>query len=133
MTQIRPRMTPYENISQVLAQRSDSAHSTRVPRQPELLEFHEGEHKDHFIFFTEDRRGGPTAEPEAPLLCPDTLDEMLNIVSSVRQGRMDVLRDHQVAATRSYVEALPVEQAASSEGSSFPSIPSGLMGHLPRR
>ena len=133
MTPKRPRRTPYENISQVLAQRSDSPHSRRVPPQPEFLEFREGEHEDHFISFTEDRRGGPIAEPEVPLLCPDTLDEMLNIVSSVRQGRMDVLRDHQVAAARSYVEALPVEQAASSEGSAFPSIPSGLMGHLPRR
>ena len=53
-------------------------------------------------------------------MCPDTLEEMLHIVSNVRQGCMDILRDHQVQAARSYVAA---DQSENSEGYMFPSIP----------
>ena len=49
--------------------------------------------EEHYIPFTEDRRPDHCASDDAPLLWPDTLDAMLQIVSNGRQGRMDVLRD----------------------------------------
>ena len=61
--------------------------------------------EEHHISFAEDRRPGIVPSYEPPLGCPDTLEEMLHIVSNVRQGRMDVLRDHQVQAARLYVAA----------------------------
>ena len=63
--------------------------------------------KDHYISFTDDRRPSSATSSEPILLCPDTLVEMLQIVSSVRRNRMDVLRNHQVEAARSYVAAQP--------------------------
>ena len=67
----------------------------------------------------EDRRPGNVPSIEPPLVFPDTLEEMLHIVSNVRQGRMDVLRDHQVQAARLYVAA---NQSEDSEGFMFPSL-----------
>ena len=69
--------------------------------------------EEHHISFAEDRRPGNVPSNEPPLVCPDTLEEMLHIVSNVRQGRMDVLRDHQVQAARSYVAA---DQSEDSDG-----------------
>ena len=44
--------------------------------------------EEHHISFAEDRRPGNVPSNEPPLVCPDTLEEMLHIVSNVRQGRM---------------------------------------------
>ena len=86
--------------------------------------------EEHHITFSEDRRPGSVPSEEPPLVCPNTLDEMLQIVSNVRLGCMNVLRDHQVQAARTYVAA---EQLDESEGSMFPSIPSSTLSMLPRQ
>jgi hypothetical protein len=83
------------------------------------------------------RRPGPVQDDEEPLLCPDTLDAMLQIVSNVRQGRMDILRDNQIAAARTFQDAEEVDEEeeglTESEGSQFPSLPTEFMGLMPRR
>ena len=90
--------------------------------------------EEHYITFTEDRRSDHCASDDPPLLCLDTLDDMLQIVSNVRQGRMDVLRDQQVQAARTYVAALSDEEEVGElEGSMFPSIPATALSLLPRR
>ena len=89
--------------------------------------------EDHYISFTEDRRPSSASSGDSVLLCPDTLDEMLQIVSNVRLNRMDVLRDHQVEAARSYVAAQSEDEVVNSEGSMFPSIPASTLHLLPKR
>ena len=77
--------------------------------------------EEHHTTFSEDRR--PSSVPsgkEPPLVCPNTLDEMLQIVSNVRQSRMDVLRDYQVQAAKTYVAAEHLDE------SMFPSIPASI-------
>jgi hypothetical protein len=141
LTPKRRRVAPMENISQVLSQRvSHSSTSRPVPALPEFLDFNEDMVRDeeHYITFTEDRRPGPVQQDDEPLLCPDTLDAMLQIVSNVRQGRMDILRDNQIAAARTFEEAEEVddeedEGLTESEGSQFPSLLSEFMGLIPRR
>ena len=80
--------------------------------------------EEHQISFAEDRRPGNFPSNELPLMCPDTLEEMLLIVSDVRQCRMDVLRDHQVQAA---------DQLDDSEGCMFTSIPTATLSMLPRQ
>ena len=46
---------------------------------------------------------------------------------------MDVLRDHQVEAARSYVAAQSKDEVVNSEGSMFPSIPASTLHLLPKR
>ena len=47
---------------------------------------------------------------------------------------MEVLRDQQVQAARTYVAALSdEEEVGESEGSMFPSIPATALSLLPRR
>ena len=77
---------------------------------------------EHHITISEDQRPDSVPSEEPPLVCSNTLDEMLQIVSNVRQGGMNVLRDHQVQAA---------EQLDESEGSMFPSIPSSTSSMLP--
>ena len=89
--------------------------------------------EDHYICFTEDRRKSSVSSGDLVLLCPDTLDEMLLIVSNVRLNRMDGLRDHQVEAARSYVAAQSEDEVVNSEASNFPSIPASTLHLLPRR
>ena len=84
--------------------------------------------EEHHITFSEDRRPGSVPSKTPPLMCPNTLNEMLQIVSNVRQGRIDVLSDHQVQATRTYLAA---EQLDETEGSMFPSIPASTLSMLP--
>ena len=89
--------------------------------------------EDHYISFTKDRRPSGASSGEPVLLYPDTLYEMLQIVSNVRRNCMDVLRDHQVEAARLYVAAQSEDVLVNSEGSLFPSIPASTMNLLPRR
>ena len=140
LTPKRRRVTPIENITQVLRQRSSNESTSRpASALPEFLDFNEDRVRDeaHYITFTEDRRPGPVQNDE-PLLCPDTLDAMLLIVSNVRQGRMDILRDNQIAAARTYQEAEDEEDEedeglTESEGSQYPSLPTEFMGLMPKR
>ena len=125
MTPRKRRQTPYKNIRSMLHDRTESRscdRATGVRRQPDFLRMPESSEVDeeHYITFTEDRRPDHCASDDPPLLCPDTLDAMLQIVSNVRQGRMDVLRDQQVQAARTYVAALSDEEVGESEGSMFP-------------
>ena len=83
--------------------------------------------EEHHISYAEDQRSGNIPSNDPPLVCPDTLEEMLHIVSNVRQGRMDVLRDHQVQAARSYVAA---DQSEDSEKFMVPSIPTATLSML---
>ena len=64
---------------------------------PVILEMIEAT-EDNYIPFTEDRRPSSATSGEPALLCPETLVEMLQIVSNVRQSCMDAFRDHQVEA-----------------------------------
>ena len=90
--------------------------------------------EDHYISFTEDRRPSSASSGDSVLLCPDTLDEMLQIVSNVsRLNCMDVLRNHQVEAARSYVAAQFEDEVVNLEGSMFPSITASTLHSLPRR
>ena len=131
VTPTRQRATPYQNIQNVLHQRTDRPQTERrLGCQPQFLQMSENADEEHHITFSEDRRPGSVPSEEPPLVCPNTLDKMLQIVSNVRQGRMDVLRDHQVQAARTYVAA---EQLDESEGSMFPSIPSSTLSMLPRQ
>ena len=68
--------------------------------------------EEHHISFAEDRRPGNVLSNESPLVCPNTLEEILHIVSNVRQGCINVLRDDKVQAARSYVAA---DQSDDSE------------------
>ena len=93
MTPRKRRQTPYKKIRSILHERIESTscdRATGVKRQPDFLRMPESSevNEEHYITFTEH-----CASVGPPLLCPDTLDAMFQIVSNVRQGRMDVLRD----------------------------------------
>ena len=111
---------------------SDTAtHTDRgVQCQPEFLPMSVEADEEHHIAFAEDRRPGNVPSNEPPLVCPYTFEELLHVVSNVRQGRVDVLWDHQVQAARSYVAA---DQSEDSEGFMFPSIPTAILSMLPRQ
>ena len=128
VTPRKRRCLPYENIKRVLHERVSTQSERIIGCQPDFLEMMEAT-EDHYISFTED--WCPSGEPV--LLCPDILDEMLQIVSNVRRIRMDVLREHQVEAARSYVAAQSEDVLVNSEGSMFPSIPVSTMNLLPGR
>ena len=133
VTPRKRRSSPYENVQRVLSQRTAPNQSGRINGcQPNFLEMTETA-EDHYIRFTEDRRPSSASSGDAVLLCPDTLDEMLQIVSNVRLYRMDVLHDHQVEAARSYVAAQSEDKVVNLEGSMFPSIPASTLHLLPRR
>ena len=86
--------------------------------------------EEHHISFAEDRWPGNVPSNVPPLVCPNTLEEMLHIVSNVRQGRMDVLWGHQVQAAISYVAA---DQSEDLERFMFSSIPTATLSMLPRQ
>ena len=46
---------------------------------------------------------------------------------------MDVLRDHQVETSRSYVAAQSEDVLVNSKGAMFPSIPASTLNLLPRQ
>ena len=106
VTSTRQRATPYKNIQNVLQHRMDRLRTERrLGCQPKFLQMSENTDEEHHITFSADRRTGSVPSKELPLVCPNTLDEMLQIVSNIRQGRMDVLCDHQVQAARTYAAA----------------------------
>ena len=106
-------LSPYKNIRNVLRHRTHTPSDRGVQFQPEFLPMSVEADEEHHISFAEDRRPGNVPSDEPPLVCPDTLEEMLHIVSNGRQDRIDVLRDYQVQAARSYVAA---DQSEDSEG-----------------
>ena len=127
----RKRATPYQNVQNVLQQRTDRPRTVRrLGCQPQFLQKSENADEEHHMTFSEDRRSGSVPSEEPPLVCPNTLDEMLQIVSNVRQSRMGISRDHQVQAARTYVVA---EQSDESGGSMFPSIPASTLSMIPRQ
>ena len=91
VTPTRQRATPYQNIQNVLQQRTDRPQTERrLDCQPHFLQMSENADEEHHITLSEDRRPGSVPSEGPPLVCPNTLDEMLQSVSNVRQGRMDV-------------------------------------------
>ena len=85
VTQTKQRATPYQNIQNVLQQRTDLPRTERrLGCQPQLLQMSENADKEHHITFSEDRRPSSVPSEEPPLVCPHTLDKMLQIVSNVR-------------------------------------------------
>ena len=92
VTPRKRRSSQYENVQRVLSQRTAPNQSGRIiGSPPDCLEMMETA-EDHYICFTEDRRPSSASSGDPVLLCPDTLDEMLQIVSNVRLNRMNVLR-----------------------------------------
>ncbi len=79
------------------------------------------------ITFSEDRVRGPIpGNPSQPLVCPDSLDAMLQIVFNCSRSRMDVLRDNQVAAAQRHVDAQD-DSTESPHNSEYPSVDLSVM------
>ena len=77
VTPRKRRSAPYENVQRVLSQRTAPNQLGRIIGcQADFLELTETA-EDHYTCFTEDRRPSSASSGDPVLLCPDTLDEML--------------------------------------------------------
>ena len=91
VTPRKRRCSPFENIRRVTHQRAVSKQSERIIGcQSDFLEMTEAT-EDHYISFTKDRRPSSAASGKPGLLRPDILDEMVQLVSKVRQNRIEYL------------------------------------------